>query len=435
MPTTPYHIAVAGLGTVGAGVVNLLNTHADMIAARAGRPVRISAVYARDRGRKRDCDLSGLRWADDPLGWVADEGIDAVVELVGGSDGFAYDLVKAALSAGKDVVTANKALLAHHGAELATLAEGAGARLMYEASVAGGIPVIKALREGFAGNDISAVYGILNGTCNYILTEMRETGRDFADVLKDAQALGYAEADPAFDIEGIDSAHKLCLLSALAFGHKPDLAHLQVQGITAITAKDIEFARELGYRIKLLGMARRVDGHIVQNVAPCLVPAESQMGAVDGVYNAVWVEGDFVGTGLSVGRGAGAGPTASAVVADLIDLARGVPNDGHIPTFGVPATRLGEAAWLDDGALTRHFYMHLVALDQPGVLAAITAILRDHDISVEIMLQRGRDPGQPVSIVMITHEASQTRIDAALAQIIGLDAVSGTPSVLRIERF
>lgn len=427
----PYKIALAGLGTVGSGVAKILTQHKAQIEKRAGRSVEIIAVSARNKAKDRGFDTSGFRWCEDVKD-VLNTDIDCLVEMIGGSDGIAKELVEGALAKGIDVVTANKALLAHYGYEFAKLAEENDASLMYEAAVAGGIPIIKAIREGFAANDINAVYGILNGTCNYILTEMRLTGRDFIDVLSEAQKLGYAEADPSFDIEGTDAAHKLCLLTALAFGVRPDFDALTVKGITSITSVDIEYARELGYRIKLLGMARREEGDvIVQTVEPCLVPRKSTMGAVDGVYNAVYIEGDFVGNGLLVGRGAGEGPTASAVIADIIDLAR----DIKVPVFGVSACNLMQAEFGRAKKTHGRFYMHLRVKDRPGVLAEVSGTLRDFDVSIESMLQRGRDPENPVSIVMTTHEINQQALEGALKGLVKLDCVLEKPSMMRIEDF
>ncbi len=431
MVKKPFRIGIAGLGTVGAGVVRVLQSNADLIAARTGRPIEIAAVCARERTRDRGVDLSIYSWVDNPLALTEIKDIDAVVELIGGAEGPARQLAEAALKRGCALVTANKALLAHHGYELAVLAEQQGAALMFEAAVAGGIPIIKYLREGLAANNIKAIHGILNGTCNYILTEMRETGRSFADVLKDAQKKGYAEADPTFDIEGVDAAHKLCVLSALAFGIRPDFEALNVTGISHISAKDISFARELGYKIKLLGIARRIDEKITQAVEPCLVPADSTIGAIEGVFNAVFVEGDFVGSSLAEGRGAGAGPTASAVVADLIDLARGF----HILPFGVPARTLRQAVRGDAGDLLSRFYLHLVVKDRPGVLADIAAIMRDHNVSMEAVLQRGRDPDKPVSIVITSHPVRQADITRAVGQMASLAIMKEKPRLLRIERF
>src|SRR5271165_874311 len=332
----PLRVGIAGLGTVGAGVVKLLARQAELITARAGRPITVTAVSARDRNRDRGISLDGLIWHDDPLALAWDENVDVVVELIGGSDGPAKALAEKALAAGRPLVTANKALLAVHGVALAQAAEAASLPLAYEAAVAGGIPVIKALREGLAANRISRVAGILNGTCNYILTVMRERGREFAEVLADAQRLGYAEADPSFDIDGIDAAHKLAILAALAFGRPVAFDAVHVEGIRSISALDIAFAAELGYRIKLLGIAGVTDGAIEARVHPCMVPQSSPIATVDGVFNAVVAEGDFVGRVMLEGRGAGARPTASAVVADLIDIARG----RLTPVWGAAAAAL-----------------------------------------------------------------------------------------------
>lgn len=428
-----FRVGIAGLGTVGAGVVRLLQTHEKIIAQRAGRRIEIVAVSARDKTRKRDVELGGYEWLDDPVKMADYQGLDAVVELIGGAEGAAKTVAEHTLMHGRALVTANKALLATHGTALAGLSEHHKAPLLFEAAVAGGIPIIKTLREGFAANNVGAVYGILNGTCNYILTEMRETGRHFDDVLKEAQDKGYAEADPTFDVDGIDAAHKLCILTALAFGVKPSLAAIATQGIRKVTAEDIKYANELGYRIKLLGIARRgADGKISQSVEPCMVPLHSPMGAVDGVYNAVFVENDFAGTGLSVGRGAGAGPTASAVVADIIDLARG---HGRVPVFGMDVHDLADGAWAGPESVSCGYYIHMTVKDEPGVLAGITAIMRDHNISIEAVLQRGRDPGKPVAIVMVSHAAMRHDVNMAISKIAALDKVVEDPHIIRIEEF
>lgn len=423
-----FRVGVAGLGTVGVGVIKILEQNAELITARAGRPIEVVAVSARSKGKDRGIDLSKYDWVDNTCA-MADYDLDAVVELVGGSDGVALELVKNTLSHQKHVVTANKALVAHHGYELATLAENNDVSLAYEAAVAGGIPIIKAMREGFAANQFKAVYGILNGTCNYILTQMRETGRDFEDVLKDAQELGYAEADPSFDVGGIDAAHKLCLLTAIAFGVKPDFEALEIQGIDHLNATDIAFATDFGYRIKLLGVAREVDGQIMQVVEPCLVPIDSALGKVEDVYNAVYIEGDFVQNPLLTGRGAGEGPTASSVVADLIDIVRGI----KVPTFGVPASALKTAKRVDMGSTTNSYYLRMSVLDQPGVIADVSAILRDHHISIEGMLQHGRDPGQPVSVVITTHESKHKDMLDAVQNIEKLDSCTEKPCLMAIE--
>lgn len=424
-----FRVGVAGLGTVGVGVIKILEQNADIITARAGRPIQVVAVSARSKGKDRGVDLTPYDWVDNTCTLAEHGDLDAVVELVGGSDGVALELVKGALSNKRHVVTANKALVAHHGYELAELAEGNDVSLAYEAAVAGGIPVIKAMREGLAANNFQAVYGILNGTCNYILTQMRESGRDFNDVLRDAQDLGYAEADPSFDVGGIDAAHKLCILTAIAFGVKPDFDALEIQGIDHLNATDISFATEFGYRIKLLGVARNIDGKIMQVVEPCLVPIHSALGAVEDVYNAVYVEGDFVQDSLLTGRGAGEGPTASSVVADLIDLARGV----QVPTFGVPAASLKDAQWVDIGQTQNRYYLRLAVIDEAGVVADITSILRNYNISIEGMVQHGHDPGQAVPIVITTHQTAHSDMLAAVEDIKKLDSCTEKPCLIAIE--
>jgi len=428
-PPRPLSIGLAGLGTVGGGVLTMLRQNADLIAARAGRPIAITAVSARDRGRDRGVPLTGLRWYDDPVALAADSGVDVVVEVIGGSEGSAKALVEAAIVAGKPVVTANKALLAVHGAALAAAAEQAGVVLAFEAAVAGGIPVIKALREGLAGNRISRVAGILNGTCNYILTVMRERGREFAEVLADAQKLGYAEADPAFDVDGIDAAHKLAILAALAFGRPVDFSAVHVEGIRRVSALDIAFANELGYRIKLLGIARATDAGIETRVHPCMVPQSAPIARVDGVFNAVVAEGDFVGRVMLEGRGAGAGPTASAVVADLIDIARGRAT----PVWGAGSGALSAAPSVPMSAHVGAYYLRLMVVDRPGVIADVTAVLRDAGISLESMLQRGRSPGEAVPVVLITHETGEAAMRGAIARIAALGAVLEPPALIRIE--
>jgi homoserine dehydrogenase len=421
-------VGIAGLGTVGAGVVKLLHDNAELISQRAGMPVTVTAVSARNRELDRGIALDGLRWHADALGLVADPDVDVVVELIGGSEGLARVLVERSLAAAKPVVTANKALLAIHGTALAQAAAASGVVLGFEAAVAGGIPVIKALREGLAGNRISRVAGILNGTCNYILTVMRAEGTDFAEVLADAQALGYAEADPSFDIDGIDAAHKLAILAALAFGRQVDFAAVHVEGIRRINALDISFAEELGYRIKLLGIAQETASGVEMRVHPAMVPKTALLASVDGVYNAVLAQGDFVGAIFLQGRGAGAGPTASAVVADLIDIARG----SKIPVWGVAGARLSEPPV----PISQHhgaYFLRLMVVDQPGVLADVTAILRDHGVSLESMLQHGRGLDQAVPIVLVTHETGEAAIGKAIARIAMLEAVLEPPALIRIE--
>ncbi len=428
---SPLRIGIAGLGTVGAGVVKLLAEHGRLLSVRGGRPLKVVAVSARNKARKRDIDLSGMRWEKDPMALATAPDIDVVVELIGGSGGVARRLVQKALASGKHVVTANKALLALHGTELAALAEKKQRNLAFEAAVAGGIPIIKALREGLAGNRVKRLYGILNGTCNYILTTMRETGRDFDVVLAEAQAAGYAEADPTFDVDGIDAAHKLAVLTGAAFGARVDFAGVHVEGIRRVTSMDIEFAQELGYRIKLLGLARETRHGIEQRVHPCMVPLDTPIAHIEGVFNAVVVEGDFVGTTMFQGRGAGQGPTASAVVADLVDVARG----RHMPAFVVPAEKL---ATKKASPMDRHvgaYYMRLMVQDRPGVIAAVSGALAKERISLESMLQRGRSESGEVPVVLTTHETEEAAMRRALARIAKLGAVAEEPCVIRIEAF
>jgi homoserine dehydrogenase len=427
----PLRIGIAGLGTVGGGVLKLLASHGELLTQRTGRTLQVTAVSARDASRDRGVDLSSVRWYQDAAALAVDPEIDVFVELIGGSDGIAKRAVEAAIAAGKHVVTANKALLAHHGAALAGAAESAGLTLAFEAAVAGGIPAIKGLREGLAGNNIREVHGILNGTCNYILTEMRTTGRDFADVLADAQRLGYAEADPSFDIDGVDAAHKLAVLTAVAFGTQVDFKSVHVEGIRHISALDINYAQELGYRIRLLGIARRTEAGIEQRVHPCMVPTNSPIGATDGVFNAVVADGDFVDKVVLVGRGAGAGPTASAVVADLVDIARGRVT----PTFGVPAEKLAPLVPSPISRRQGRYYVRLMVVDRPGVIADIAATLRDQHVSMEAFLQRGRSPGEAVPVVWTTHETDEAAMQSALAAIGALDAVLEPPRMIRIEDF
>src|SRR3954468_8105395 len=427
----PLRNGIAGLGTVGAGAIQLLAQHSTLRSLRGGRPLKVVAVSARRKARKRDIDVSRVRWESDPLALATAPDIDVVVELIGGSSGVARRLVQTALRSGKHVVTANKALLALHGTELATLAEKKGGILSFEAAVAGGIPIIKALREGLVGNRVRRLYGILNGTCNYILTTMRETGRDFDVVLAEAQAAGYAEADPSFDVDGIDAAHKLAVLTGAAFGARVNFDGIHVEGIRRVTSMDIQFAEELGYRIKLLGLARETKYGIEQRVHPCMVSLEAPIAHIEGVFNAVAIEGDFVGTTMFQGRGAGQGPTASAVVADLVDVARG----REMPAFVVPADRLADKKI---SPMDRHvgaYYMRLMVQDRPGVIAAVSTVLAGERISLESMLQRGRSQSGEVPVVLTTHETEEARMRRALARIAKLKAVAEEPCLIRIEAF
>jgi homoserine dehydrogenase len=430
----PLKIALAGLGTVGVGVIRLVEANKALIERRAGRPIAITVVSARDRTRARGVDLSPYAWEDDMviLGERAD--VDVVVEMVGGSDGPALALARTTIEAGKALVTANKAMIAHHGLELAGKAEAAKVALKFEAAVAGGIPVIKGLREGAAANAIERVYGILNGTCNYILTVMEDTGRDFADVLGEAQALGYAEADPTFDVEGIDAAHKLSILAAIAFGTRLDFAGVSAMGITRLRAADIAQADALGYVIRLIGMADAGPAGLFQRVQPHLVPMDHPLAHVDGATNAVVAEGNFSGRLLFQGAGAGDGPTASAVVADLIDIARSTRDGGEVANaFSMPVAELEAMPPAPTGHRLGRAYLRFMVKDRPGVLAEIAAALRDAGVSIESLIQKGRagDAGE-VMVALVTHEGPESAVSEALRLLDGSDSLSEAPLVLHI---
>ena len=427
-------IGIAGLGTVGAATIRILTAAHNELAERAGRPVAIVAVSARSKGKDRGVDLSGYRWYDDPVALAADLEVELVVELMGGSEGSAKALIEAALALGKPVVTANKALLAAHGPALAALAEQKGTTIAFEAAAAGGIPVIKALREALVGNKISRVSGILNGTCNYILSRMEAEGLDFAQCLKAAQELGYAEADPTFDIEGYDTAHKLALLSALAFGTEVDGDAVYVEGISNVTPLDLEMAEELGFRIKLLGVAERTAQGVEQRVHPTFVSRASQLASVMGVTNAVAIEAEPVGTITLVGPGAGGGATASAVVGDIVDLARG----NQVATFGRPSQALEKPV---RAPMQRHeggYYIRLQVMDRPGAAAIIATRMAERGISLESILQKGRDARRnangSVPVILITYATTELLIRNAVAAIAEDGVLDGSPQVIRIER-
>lgn len=422
-------IGLAGLGTVGAGVIRLLEENAEIIKARSGRDIRVSAVSARDRHRDRGVDLSAFEWVDDVTSMASRDDVDVVVELVGGSDGPALALARQTLAQGKPFVTANKALIAHHGDELAKLSDAHDAPIAFEAAVAGGIPILKALRHGLSANKIDSVSGILNGTCNYILSVMERDGRAFEDVLKDAQDMGYAEADPSFDIDGVDAAHKIAILAALAFGSRLRFDAVAIEGIRAISPIDIDYALELGYRIKLLGVAKRLGDEVEQRVHPCLVPETHPLAQVSDAFNAVVVEGDHVGRTVYEGAGAGAGPTASAVVADIIDIARG----DNSPALSIPPSQFED---LKPAALENHvgrYYLRLTVVDRPGVVAEIGAILRDEGVSMESLIQRGNHGESGVFFVLTTHETREAAIMKTIAKLSTMDLVLAPPVMLRIK--
>ncbi|MGO1117199.1 homoserine dehydrogenase [Rhodovibrionaceae bacterium A322] len=428
--TEALKVGIAGLGTVGCGTIKLLDENAEQLSLRSGRRFILTAVSARDARKDRGLNLQAVRWYEDAAQLAVDPDLDIVVELIGGSDGIAKEVVEKALSAGKHVVTANKALIAHHGVALAKLAESNGVTLAYEAAVAGGIPVIKLMREGLSGNKVTRLQGILNGTCNYILTTMRESGREFGEVLSEAQQLGYAEADPTFDVDGVDAAHKLAILASLAFGCEVNFDAVHMEGIRSIDASDIAYAEELGYRIKLLGIAQANGEGVDQWVYPCMVPrGQTPIAHVEGVNNAVLMTGDFVGNIMAEGPGAGERPTASAVVADLVDIARGM----KLPTFGLPVDKLKSLPSNAIGSRVGAYYLRFLVLDQSGVLADIAAALRDEDISVEAMIQRGRSPGEAVPLVITTHDATEAQLRRALMKISDMESCLEAPQVIRIE--
>ena len=420
-------VALAGLGTVGGGVIRVLDENRELIARRAGRPIEVVAVSARDRLKNRGVDLSRFAWVDDTA-TLADVDADVIVELIGGSDGPALALARRTLASGKGLVTANKAMLAHHGLDLARAAEEAGAALKFEAAVAGGIPVIKGLREGAAANAIGRVYGILNGTCNFILSKMEAEGRDFAAVLAEAQALGFAEADPSFDIDGVDAAHKLSILASLAFGTAPAFDDVAISGIRHLLAADIAEAAALGYRIRLIGVAEAGPAGLFQRVHAHLVPSDHPLAHVTGATNAVVAEGNFVGRLLFQGAGAGAGPTASAVVADLIDIARGEFG----PAYAMPADALATTAAADSGERRGRAYLRFSVADRVGMLAEIAAAMRDAGVSIESLIQRGASAEGSVLVAIVTHEGPERCVEQALERLRGSQSLTGEPLWMHI---
>jgi homoserine dehydrogenase len=428
----PLKIGVAGLGTVGAGLLHLLEVHGARLNEQGGRPIKVVAVSARTRNKDRGLAMAGYRWVDDPVKLATDPAIDCFVELIGGDDGVAKKAVEAALGAKKHVVTANKALLAKHGFDLARLAEKQGVALNFEAAVAGGIPVIKTMREALVGNSVRRVYGILNGTCNYILTKMQEEHRPFAEVLKEAQAKGYAEADPTFDIGGFDTAHKLTLLGSLAFGTKVAFDQIHIEGIQSISQADIEAADELGYRIKLLGVAMMTESGIEQRVHPAMLPKDTAIAEVTGVTNAVAIDADFAGSLLLVGRGAGAKPTASAVASDIVDIASGF----ILHPFGVPSSKLKPYRRAKIGQHQGAYYVRLTAFDRPGVMAAITKRMAEREVSLESIVQKSPRAavGAQASVVIITHDTTEEAIRKALDAIETDGKVAEKPQMIRIEK-
>ena len=430
-------IGVAGLGTVGASLVRILLQRRNELAVSCGRAIDVVAVSARDRTRDRGLDLSGVTWFDDPVEMAQSAGIDVFVELMGGATGAASDAVEAALGRGVHVVTANKALLARNGVALAALAEEKGVLLNFEAAVAGGIPVIKALRESLTGNTVSRVYGIMNGTCNYILTKMEKEGLSFEACLKEAQRLGYAEADPAFDIEGNDTAHKLSILTTLAFGTEIAADKIYLEGITNISIDDIQAAADLGYRIKLLGVAQRTETGIEQRVHPTMVPMQSVIAQVDGVTNAVAIESDILGELLMVGPGAGGNATASAVLGDIADIAKSRPGAQLVPALGRPAATLEPYRQAEMQSHEGGYFIRMTVEDRAGVFASIATSMADNTISLESIVQHSKspvEPGAPQTIILVTHATMESAIRKAIDAIKGEGYLRGEPQVIRIER-
>ncbi len=425
--TTPLRLGIAGLGTVGVGIVRIVQKHAELLALRAGRPVKIVAVSARSKTKNRDVDLSSYDWEDDPTVLAKRNDIDLFVEVMGGHEGPAKDATEAAIASGKDIVTANKALLAIHGQALAEAAEAAGRVIRFEAAVAGGIPVVKSLTEGLAGNEITRVLGVMNGSCNYILTRMESAGLSYEAVFDEANQLGFLEADPELDVGGIDAAHKLALLSAIAFGTQVDFDAVELEGIGAVTIEDIHQAADMGYKIKLLGVAQMTGRGLEQRMSPCLVPDTSPLGQLEGGTNMVVLEGDAVNQIVLRGPGAGEGPTASAVMGDVMDIARGM----RISTFGQPARTLRKAR-AARAAVPAPYYLRMQLIDKPGALAKVANALGEAGISIDRMRQYGhQDTSAPVLIV--THKTTRTALDEALADFKATGVVTGDPVAIRIE--
>lgn len=430
-------IGIVGLGTVGSSVVRVLKEKRDLLTKQCGRPIDVVCVSARDKTRERGIDLQGIDWVDDPLVLAASKEIDVFVELIGGEEGIARFCVEEALKRGHHVVTANKALLARHGVALAKIAEKKGVLLNFEAAVAGGIPVIKAMRESLSGNSVSRVYGILNGTCNYILTRMLSEGISFEECLKEAQKLGYAEADPTFDIEGYDTAHKLALLTSLAFGCVISVDDIYVEGISNISLADIHAADELGYRIKLLGVAVKTDTGIEQRVHPTMVPTSTVIAQVQGVTNAVSIQTDLLGELLLSGPGAGGNATASAVIGDIADIAKSHPGFQHGPVFGTPAQALSPYKRARMRAHAGGYFIRLTVDDKIGVFASVAKRMAENSISLESIVQRPLAENiQPntKNIVLVTHETTESSVRKALMSIMEDGHLVDKPQMIRIER-
>lgn len=426
--SSPLRLGIAGLGTVGIGVVKIVQKHADLLAKRSGREIEITVVSARDQHKDRDADLSAYRWESDPMAVATADDVDLYIELIGGDTGIARDSIETALRHGKDVVTANKALMAMHGHELAQLAESLGRVIRLEAAVAGGIPVIKTMTESLAGNDITRVMGVMNGTCNYILTRMENAGLPYEAVFEEARQLGYLEADPNLDVGGIDAGHKLAILSSIAFGTQVNFNAVEIEGIERISIDDINRASDMGYRIKLLGVAQMTPRGLEQRMTPCLVPADSPLGQLVGGTNMVVLEGDSVGQIVLRGAGAGEGPTASAVMSDVIDVARGV----RLAVFGQPASEL-KMTQPARTAVPAAYYMRLELQDKPGALAKVAAVLGEAGISIDRMRQYGEASRSSVPVLVVTHKTTPEAIDFAIESLPKTGVLVSDPVELRIE--
>ena len=425
--SAPLRLGIAGLGTVGIGLVKIIQNHADLLTKRSGQQITISAVSARSKDKDRGVDLSAYAWEDNAVDLAKRDDVDIYVELIGGHEGPAKDSIEAAIAAGKDVVTANKALLAMHGQALAEAAESKGQVIRFEAAVAGGIPVVKALTEGLSGNEITRIMGVMNGSCNYILTRMQDAGLTYQEVFDEANALGYLEADPQLDVGGIDAGHKLALLSSIAYGTQVDFDAVELEGIGSVTIEDINQADDMGYRIKLLGVAQLTGRGLEQRMSPCLVPSSSPLGQLQGGTNMVVLEGDAVEQIVLRGPGAGEGPTASAVIADIMDIARGM----RLSTFGQPAKDLIKAR-AARAAVSAPYYLRIQLVDKPGSLAKIAAILGDAGVSIDRMRQYAHDD-HSAPVLIVTHKTTRTAIDEAVEQFGSTGLVEGDPVAIRIE--
>ncbi len=427
----PLKLGLAGLGTVGVGVLIELIENQALISERAGRDLIVHGVSAREKNKDRGVSLKNIKWYENPSDLCVDPEIDIVIELIGGADGVALSIAKSAILNEKHFITANKALMAHHGPALAAASEIKNVSVAFEAAVAGGIPIIKVLREGLAGNDVSSIFGILNGTSNYILSSMADTKREFDEVLAEAQKLGYAESDPSFDVDGIDAAHKLSIIASIAFSTIVDFRDVYVEGIRYISPIDISFAKTLGYGIKLLAVANRIDGHAELRVHPCMIPLNSPINHVSGVLNGIVVHGHNTGSTIYEGAGAGQGPTTSAVISDLIDIAR----QNFVPAFGVRSEKLNTLSVASIENRIGAYYIRLMVVDQPGVFAEVANSLKNHDVSMESVLQQSRHPGEPVPVVMTVHNTPEYAMKNCLEDLKRVDEIVDPPMMIRIETF